>query len=396
MSAMNKLLISISVVLILFSAAGGYWFGQKGAKPAASGSAAPQGNQPTVGKGPAGAGGPPPALVEVSQVAIQKLPQGITAVGSLRSDESVILRPEVSGRIAEFLFKEGQRVQKGQVLVRLDSTVQRAELEQAKANLTLNKAKYDRASDLQKKGFISSQAKDEADNNLRVSQAAVEVSSARLSKLELKAPFAGIIGLRQVSVGDYVKDGQDIANIEEVDPLKVDFRVPEIYLKKIAVGQALQITLDAFPNQTYEGKVYAINPLVDAAGRSIVIRAQVKNTDARLRPGMFARVRLLIDESRDSMLIPEQALIPQGDEQYVFKVVDGRALRSKVEIGQRREGKVEILNGLAREDVVVIAGQFKIRDGVPVQVAKAQADSPPAQSGKDAPAPAMSKALKPG
>ena len=149
----------------------------------------------------------------------------------------------------------------------------------------------------------------------------------------------------------------------------MDFKIPEIYLKQVAVSQSLQITLDAFPNQTFQGKVFAINPLVDTNGRSIVIRATVKNTDARLRPGMFARVRLLFSDERDSVAVPEQSLIPVGDEQYLFKVVDGRAQRFKVEIGQRRDGQVEVLQGLVAGEVVVTAGQLKLRDGSQVKIA---------------------------
>ncbi len=361
---MKKILLGMAVITgLLLVGGGGYWLGSL-ASPKPQNKSATQANS-----------APPAITVEAGKVAQISLPQGITAVGSLRSDESITLRPEVAGRISEILFKEGQRVAQGTVLVRFDASVQRAEFEQAKANLQLNKSKFERAVDLQKKGFISSQAREEAENHYRVSEAAAELANAKLSKLVLRAPFSGIVGLRTVSVGDYVKDGQDIVNLEGIDPLKVDFKVPEIYLKQVAVGQALQIGLDAFPNQIYEGKVFAINPLVDANGRSIVIRAVIKNGEARLRPGMFARVRLLFSDHRDSLVVSEQALIPVGDDQYVFKVVDGRAQRVKIDIGQRRAGRVEVLQGLKSDDMVVTAGQLKLRDGAPVKVV------PPAVAG---------------
>lgn len=345
-------------------AGGGYWLGTQSVPKTPLAVQTPPG---PVGQGGSGAG--PGIAVEAVKVAVTPLPQSITAVGSLRSDEAIILRPEISGRISEILFREGQRAAKDSVLVRFDSSVQRAELEQAKANLSLSKSKYDRAIDLQKKGFISSQAREEAENNYRVAQASAELATARLSKLELRAPFSGIVGLRSVSIGDYVKDGQDIVNLEEIDPLKVDFRVPEKYLKQVNTGQSLQISLDAFPDRIYDGRIYAINPLVDTNGRAIVIRAHVKNSESRLRPGMFARVRLLLDEKSDALVVPEQALMPQGDDQYVFKVVDGRAQRVKVGIGQRRDGRVEIVQGLQAGELIVTAGQPKIRDGVAVAVA---------------------------
>jgi len=321
--------------------------------------------------------------VEIMTVETTKLAQSITVVGSLRSDESVVIRPEISGRVAEILFTEGARVSKGAPLIRLDASIQRAELAQADANLSLNKNKLDRALDLQKKGFISSQAKDEAENNYRVAQAAYDLAAAKLTKLEIKAPFSGILGLRLISIGDYVKDGQDIVNLEGVDPLKVDLKVPEIFLKQVALKQALQITLDAFPGKTFDGQVFAINPLVDANGRSIVIRAIIRNAEARLRPGMFARVRLLFSENHDSLTVPEQALFPVGDDQYLYRVVDGHAQRLKVDIGQRRQGQVEITQGLKAGDIVVTAGQPKLKDGALVTVVEAPISKAPGDSRKN-------------
>jgi membrane fusion protein (multidrug efflux system) len=360
---MNKVVIgSISVFLVAAAAAGGYWVGTQ-----RSGAMPPPAAEPVA----AAKAGPAPVAVEAAKVSLQPMPQSITAVGSLRSDESITLRPEVAGRISEILFQEGQRVARGATLIRLDPSVNRAEVEQSRANLTLAKSKYDRAVDLAKSNFISGQARDEAENNLRVAEAGLQLVEARLAKMELKAPFAGIIGLRVVSVGDYAKEGSDIVNLEAIDPLKVDFRIPEIYLKQIQVGQTLHVSLDAIPGKTFDGKVYAVNPLIDAAGRAIVIRAIVRNPDTSLRPGMFTRVRLFTRELQDSLAVPEQAIVPQGDEHFVFKIADGRAVRVKVEVGQRRDGKVEIVKGLEPTDMVVTAGHLKIRDGVPVTIINA-------------------------
>jgi membrane fusion protein (multidrug efflux system) len=301
------------------------------------------------------------------------MPQTITAVGSLRSDESVTLRPEVAGRISAISFKEGQPVAKGALLVRLDPAVLEAEAQQARANLILAKTKFNRAVDLAKSNFISGQAKDEAENNLKVAEASAQLAEAKLAKMDLRAPFSGVIGLRSVSIGDYVKEGADLVNLESIDPLKVDFRVPETYMRQVQVGQPLQIQLDALPGKTFEGKVFAVNPLIDAAGRAVVIRAMVRNPDTSLRPGMFARVRLITRDAQDALVLPEQALVPQGDQQFVYRVLDGKAVRTKVEVGQRRDAKVEILNGVAANDVVVTAGQLKLRDGAPVNIAGAVA-----------------------
>lgn len=364
----------IAILVVAGCLGGGYWLG-KSASPAST-VQAPQGaaTKPS----PGGPGTPAGTVVEVARAKLTILPGTITAIGTLRSDESVSIRPEVSGRISEILFREGQAVEQGAVMVRLDASIQRAETQQAEANLALAKSRLDRARDLFSKNFISAQARDEAESNFKIAQAAFDLATARLTKLEIRAPFSGLVGLRQVSAGDYIKDGQDIANLEGIDPLKVDFRVPEIYLKKVSVNQNLQITLDALPDVVFAGRVYAINPLVDAGGRAIVVRAIVKNTGHRLRPGMFARVRLLTDDKKETLTLPEQSIVPAGDEFFVFRVIDGRAVRTKVEIGQRTEGLVEIVNGLKPSETVVTAGQIKIRDGAAVKVAGE--GTPPAAS----------------
>lgn len=372
---MNKaFLISAAAAGIVVFTGGGFLLGKLAGGNSPT-TAQPGANNPAKGAKPS-----PAVAVEAAPVAVAKLAKSIIAVGSLRSDESVVIRPEVSGRIQEILFREGQRVEKGAILIRIDDSVQRAELEQARANLSLGKSKLDRALDLQTKGFISSQAREEAENNFRVSQAAYDLASARLTKLEIKAPFAGVVGLRQVSVGDYIKDGQDIANLEGVDALKVDFRVPEIYLKQVVVNQNLQVTLDAVPDQTILGKVFAINPLIDANGRAVVVRAIIRNVDARLRPGMFARVRLLTAATADTMTLPEQSVIAVGDDFFVYRIADSKALRTKVEIGQRQTGIVEINNGLKPGDMVVTAGQLKLRDGTSVEIVARAGNGMPASA----------------
>ncbi len=377
---MNKVVVGVFAGIVVVAAiGGGYWFGTQRAGPpakAASGEVkAPPGGGKAAG---AGAGGAGAVTVEAAKVATVSLPQTITAVGSLRSDESVMLRPEVSGRISAIGFEEGKRVAKGALLVQLDPAVPEAEVAQARANLTLAKTKYERAVDLAKSNFISSQAKDEADNNLKIAAASLQLSEAKLAKMTLRAPFSGIIGLRSVSIGDYVKEGADLVNLESIDPLKVDFRVPEVFMRQVAVGQSLQVQLDAVPGRTFDGKVLAVSPLVDAAGRAVVIRAVVRNPDTSLRPGMFARVLLITRDAKNALVVPEQALVPEGDEQYVYRVVDNKAVRTKVGVGQRRDASVEVINGLAGDDVVVTAGQLKLRDGAPVKLVNGDGAAGPA------------------
>jgi membrane fusion protein (multidrug efflux system) len=365
---MRKIVVgAVAIAAIAGVGALSYWAGTQ-KSPEVAGSA----------KAPAAAPkGPPPIIVEAAKVTTVKLPQGISAVGSLRSDETVILRPEIAGRVAQIGFREGERVSKGQMLVKLDDSVQLADVARARANLTLSKTKHERSQDLRTKGFLSEQALDETLNNLKVAQADAELMEARISKTTIRAPFSGTIGLRQVSVGDYVKEGQDMVNLESIDPLKVDFRVPELALSQVKDGQTIQITLDAIPDKAYDGRVFAINPLIDANGRAIVIRAQVPNRDGKLRPGMFARVKLFTSGSKDTLVVPEESLFPLGDDKYVYKVVEGKATRQKIDIGQRREGRVEVVNGLGPDDVVVTAGVIKLREGAPVAISNSAAAADP-------------------
>ena len=329
--------------------------------------AAPSATPAAVGTAAKGAGGGNAIAVEMAKPEKLNWPKTVTAVGSLRSDESVIVRAEQSGRITALNFKEGQSVRAGQLLVQLDDSLARAELEQAKANQKLGKAKFDRAVELQQKNFISGQARDEAENVMRVADATVSLAEAKLTKLFIKSPFSGTAGLRSASVGDYVKDGQDIVNLEKTDPIKVDFKVPEIFQSKIRVGQTLSVVLDALPGKTFTGVVYALNPQLDTAGRALALRAQMPNRSGEFKAGMFARVRLTIAESADTIVVPEQAVAMQGEEQVMYKVVDGRALRTKVEVGQRRDGKAEIVEGVGPGDTIVVAGWQKLRDGAAVR-----------------------------
>ena len=364
---MRKALLGTLVVASLAGVGAlSYWAGTRSKQSPATSTAA----------APAKAGPPPGVVVEAARVATVKLPQTLTAVGSLRSDETVIVRPEIAGRIAQIGFREGERIAKGSVIVKLDDSVQQADLDKARANLTLAKTKFERSVDLRNKGFISSQAQEEAENNLKVAQADAELMQARISKATIRAPFSGTIGLRLVSVGDYVKEGQDLVNLESLDPLKVDFRVPELALSQVKDGQTLQVSLDALPDKAYDGRIVAINPLIDANGRSIVIRAQVQNREGTLRPGMFARVRLFTSGLKDTLVVPEESLFPIGDDKFVYKVVEGKATRQKIEIGARREGRVEVVNGLVPDDVVVTAGVVKLRDGVAVKVVASPASAP--------------------
>ncbi|PWC52340.1 efflux RND transporter periplasmic adaptor subunit [Azospirillum sp. TSO22-1] len=370
----------IALLILVAVAGGGWWYfvknggtlGDLAAKlPPSMGGASP--GAPPGGKpgGPAAGGAPgamPPMPVEAVPVRVGAMARTITAVGSLLSNESVVIRPEVAGRITEIAFKEGQRVARGAVLIRLDDTVAKATLAQAQASIAFDKAELGRAEELLRQNAGPARNREQAAAKLQADQAAVQLAQAQLEKLTITAPFDGVLGLRKVSVGDYVSAGKDIVNLEAIDTLKLDFRVPEAYLPAVRVGQTLAVSVDAFGGRKFEGEVYAIDPLIDVNGRALAVRARVPNSDGALRPGLFARVTLTLTIDQNAVLVPEQSVVAFGTDQFVFKVVDGKVAQTKVKLGDRRNAEVEIVEGLKPQDVVVTAGQLKIRDGAPVMV----------------------------
>lgn len=312
--------------------------------------------------------------VEAAPVRTGAVNVEVGAVGSLLANESVVIRPEIAGRIAEIHFSEGETVKLGAPLITLDAAELRAQLAESASSMRLNNLSFNRAKDLVQKKLLSRQEYDQAQANLSEAQARQAVNQARLDKTIILAPFDGTLGLRQISPGDYVQPGEDIVNLEDIGSLKLDFRIPESYLSKVSESQSVELGVDAFPEQTFRGAVYAIDPLIDATTRTVQLRARIPNPDKQLRPGMFARVTLVLDERPNALLIPEQALVPMGNERFVYKIADDKAVLQKVHIGQRRAGEVEILEGLAASDTVVTAGQQKIRDGAPVKVLQAAED----------------------
>ena len=312
----------------------------------------------------------PPAIVDVVRVETGAVSDILTAVGSLIASESIVLRPEIPGRVLRIRFEEGQKVALDAPLIELDPSIYRAALDQATADFSLAKANHDRATTLFSQKTGTGRSVDETAAALNSTRARVALADAQLAKATLVAPFAGVVGLRRFSVGDVVSPGQDLVNLVALDPIKVDFRVPETRLPALAPGQTLEMTVDALPGRSFQGTVYAIEPLVEAAGRSILLRARVPNPDGALRPGLFARVNLIITTRSNAMLIPEQAIVPVGSRQTVFRVVDGKAVTTDVQLGIRRDGKVEVTGGLNPDDQVVTAGQLKLYDGSAVDPAK--------------------------
>ena len=363
-SSHKKILIVIVALLVLLG--GGMWLRHAGSGGPPASKAGPPG-------GPGGSA-PPAMTVRVAEVKSAALREDVTAIGTLLANESISIRSEVDGRITQIHFREGESVARGAKLVSLNSAEIEAQLKAAQADTTLNRTRLTRAEELHGKNFISGQALDEAREHLNQSLARTAEIQARLDKTLLRAPFEGVVGVRQVSVGAYVNKGQDIARLEGIGTLKVDFRVPELFAGRLKPGQTVKVSVDAFPGEQFDGEIFAIEPSVDEQTRTVLLRARVPNPKARLKPGMFARVALLLGVRENAIIVPEQAIVPRGQDFFVFKVVGGKVLFAKVELGLRRPGEVQILKGVAPGDVVVTDGQLRIRDGAPVKI---QTATPP-------------------
>ena len=354
-----------------------------------------------------------PVGVELAVVQRVTLQDDVQSVGTLRSHQSVMLRPEVAGRVQALGFSDGARVRKGQVLVQLDDTLQRAEVKQAQAQVSIAQANHQRNRELVAQNFVAQRVLDESAAALQVAQAQQTLADARLSRMAITAPFAAQVGMRAVNVGDYVKDGADLLNLEDPSTMLVDFRLPERYAQQIKTGQLVELVLDAFAGRIFKARVQAIDPLLDANGRSVHVRAVLPNTpgvpidqaalasrvqrvshapeSAPLRAGMFARIRAIFGVNTAALVVPEEAIVPQGGKQFVIKAVPLAAsgaptvaggapaqpssapdvawvsMRQEVKLGVRQAGKVQVLEGLNENQAVVVAGQQRLqRDGTPL------------------------------
>ena len=350
-------------------ASGAAWWMQRQSATSPTSAAAPA-------TAPAGAaGGQRVPAVEVAKVEAITLVDEAQSVGSLRSRQGVMIRPEVAGRVKSIQFSEGQRVSRGQLLVQLDDQLQAAQVAQAKAEMSIAEANHKRNQELVAQNFISKRSVDESAAALDVAKAKLDLAVATLQRLKIVAPFDGVTGLKQISVGDYLKDGADIVNIEDIDAVLVDFRLPERFQSKIRPGQKAQLNVDALPGRPFTALVQAVDPLIDANGRSVGIRGCIDNRQRQLRPGMFARVNTVFGVREQALTVPEEAIVPQGGRAFVVKVVPGEkpdtlvAQRVAVKTGVRQPGKVEITEGLEVGDTVVTAGHQRLqKDGTPVRV----------------------------
>jgi membrane fusion protein (multidrug efflux system) len=306
--------------------------------------------------------------VETKRVSVDTVYEDMRAVGTLAANESVVIAAEIAGRISRIGFHEGEPVKEGEVLLELDDTVLKAELDKVRSDLSLARANRERALTLANQGAGTQRARDETEAAFLAQQANLALAEARLQKSTLTAPFSGVVGLRNVSVGAYIIPGQKIVDLADIKTLKVDFRVPEINAAQVRVGNTILITADAVPGASFEGNIYAIDPIVDVNGRAMRLRAQVANPQGQLSPGFFARIRIVVNQRPNALLVPESAIIPLDGKLLVYRVVDGRAVKTEVVLGQRLPGQVEIRKGLSATDTIVTSGHQRLREGAVIQV----------------------------
>lgn len=364
------------VLALLIAGATAWWLQQPAPATPSASAAGASGGAPS---GPAGQGRGGPPAVEIATVQAVRLQDDTQAIGNILARQSVTLRPEVSGRVSRIAFEDGSRVRQGQLLVQLDDALQRAELSQARAQLSIVQANTQRNEELVAQNFVAQRVLDESRANLQVAQAQVDLAQARLARMSIVAPFSGTVGIASVNVGEYIKDGAAVVNLEDTSSLVVDFRLSERYQTRVAVGQSVQVQVDALPGQTFKARVMALDPLLDANGRAVAVRASMPADAAkRLRSGMFARVNVVFGVDEAALVVPEEALLPQGGRQWVVALdrapeVNGKpqwtARRVAVTTGVRRGSQVQILAGLEAGQTIVVAGQQRIQsDGTPVRV----------------------------
>lgn len=439
----------IALIALAVAAGGGWWYMRKpptsataagpatgtpgapaapsAAAPSAPGAGAPGAAAPGAGA-PGAPPGPPRAMgVELAKVESSSLRDDAQTIGTLKSRQNTMVRPEVAGRVVALGFSDGSQVRAGQMLVQLDDTLQRAEIQQSQAQVSIAQANHRRNQELVAQNFIAQRALDESQASLQVAQAQLSLTCARWQRMRILAPYSGTVGIRTVNIGDFVKDGADLVNLEDLSALYVDFRLPERYQDKVSLRQTVEVQVDAISGRNFQARIEAIDPLIDANGRSISVRALLSNvgggtkgkttepsapvakptsvapnsaeaicppspavyadkggTPGPLRPGMFARVNALFALKQAALSVPEEAIVPMGGKQFVIKAVAPEEVpdhgplppetklvskRTEVKLGSRRPGRVEILSGLNPGDSVVVAGQHRLqKDGTGLRV----------------------------
>lgn len=311
-----------------------------------------------------------PSKLTVNALVVQnqKLDNDLKVTGSLIANESVVLKPEVSGRITQINFKEGQPVRKGQLLIQLNDSEIRAEIEKLNYSRKLNMDNEFRQKQLLAKEAISQEEYETALTTLNTTLADIKVREVQLQKHQIRAPFDGITGLRKVSNGSYISSSDELVTVYSINPIKIDFSVPGKYAAEVTPGDVIKFEIDGYENEIFEGKIYAIEPQIDPETRSISIRALSENKEGKLLPGQFAKIKLTISTFDEALLIPTEAVIPELNGKKVFVRVNGRVESKSIETGIRMSDKIQVTSGLVSGDTVITTGILQLQPAMEVDL----------------------------
>ncbi len=330
--------------------------------------------------GTAGSARAPAPVVEVASPQTDTVIERIEAVGTARANESIVIAAKQTGNIARINFQEGQSVKAGTVLIELesreraaDTEAARAEIQQARAVADEIRQQLDRTRALRATGNAPEARVDQLESQLRAAEGRIRqnesrlrAADARFDEYRITAPFDGKLGLRQVSPGALVQPGTQITTLDDVRTIKIDFSVPEQYLGQLKLGLSVIAVTPAFPGREFTGEVSAIDTRIDPTTRAVRLNAAFDNSDGSLKPGMFLTVALAVATRQNSIVVPEDALVAEGARQFLYIVVDGKAIRREVKLGMRMRGRVEILDGIAVGDTLVVRGLQRVRNNLPV------------------------------
>lgn len=315
----------------------------------------------------------PPAVVSATTVRQEAWQPTLRAVGSLLAVNGVAVSTEVAGVVSEVAFESGETVERGDVLLRLDDSVDRAALTGLQADRELARVQFARAQDLLERRALSRSEFDEAKARYDAARAAVAEQQARIALKTIRASFSGLLGLRRADLGEYLSPGARIVELQALDPIYLDYAVPESQFARVRLGQEVRVELDAVPGETFSGQITAIDSGIEEGTRTVTVRATLPNPEGRLRPGMFAEVETLEGEPEPRLTLPRTAISFNTYGDFAFLIQDAeddslKVKRQPVSTGATREGRVAITEGLSEGDRVVAAGLVKLRDGQQVTI----------------------------
>lgn len=317
--------------------------------------------------GPGGGGGAPAMPVEAATARADTVVDAISATGQIEALQSIELRPDIEGRLVGILVREGSPVERGTALFKIDDAELRAQVAQVEAERDLARQAFARTKELLSQKASSQAELERAEATMRSTEAQLDLLKVRLDRTLVRAPFAGVMGQRWVSLGDYVTTSTRLAALQTVSPQRAAFQVPERYAEQLKSGQQVTFRVAALPGREFAGTVDFVDPIVQLPGRTITVKARVPNPRRELQAGMFIEARLATAVRPNAIVIPEDAVLPLQGSNFVWVVADGKATRRQVELGVRTPGFVEVRSGVENREQVVVGGQERLAEGAPVQ-----------------------------